>query len=49
MQGLGQGMGVVLQPWVAESKGRQNEYFECKKKDFLCSTDFKLLSPIKGN
>jgi len=35
MQGLGQGMGVVLQPWVAESKGQQNEYFECLKKKYI--------------
>jgi len=25
-------MGVVLHPWVAESKGWHNEYFECEKK-----------------
>jgi hypothetical protein len=37
MQGLGWGMGVVLQPWVAESKGRQNEYFEREKKKVFCA------------
>jgi hypothetical protein len=44
MQGLGRGMGVVLQPWMVVSKGRQNEYFECKRKFNLCPTDFQLLS-----
>lgn len=43
-----EGMALVLQPWVAESKGRQNEYFEWGGGN-LCSTDFQLLSRMKGN
>jgi hypothetical protein len=36
-------------PRAAESKGRQNEYLNGKKFDFLLSTNFKLLREVKGN
>lgn len=46
------GGAVVRQPWgAAESKGRQNEYFNWikKKYDSLRSMSFNLLTEIKGN
>jgi hypothetical protein len=41
-------VGQVVRPArSAESKGRQNEYFNWKKVDFLRSTNLKLLRHIK--
>ena len=40
---------VLLLPWAAESKERENEYFQEKKIEFWRSTNFKLFCHVKGN
>jgi hypothetical protein len=46
----GAGVGALRPPRAAVCKGQQNKYFKWKKKiDFLGSTNFKLMSQMKGN
>jgi hypothetical protein len=47
--GVWSGVAVVQPCCAAASKGRQNKCFKMKELDFLLSTNFKLLSQMRGN